>query len=88
MEQFERTRKAQIRVLGAEHRSGNGREVLANDHGRSPRAARRRGIFGVGDERQFSGTGLFDAVEAGDFRVGRSVFEAQIESRSDFREFH
>ena len=92
MEEFERPCERQIRILGAQHGGGDSREVLAeiltNDYSRGLGCAGCGRVLGIRHEGEFPGSGLFNAVEAGNFDVRRTVFEAHVEGGSDLRKFH
>ena len=88
MKQFQRPRERQIRILRPQHRRRNSREVLPDDDGGSPGGPRRRRVLGIGYEREFPRPSLFNSVEPDDFGVGRAVFQARVESRSNGRKFH
>src|SRR5580692_8436303 len=75
-------------MLCPQHGRGNSREVLADDDGGSLGSPRSRRVLGIGHKREFPWPGVFNAVEAGDFRVGRTVFQTHVESRSNGRKFH
>ena len=68
--------------------AGNGGKVFGDDHGcgfGEPRCGR---VLLIGNEGDFSGAGLLDAVEAGDLGVGGAVVEARVEGMGDLRKFH
>ncbi len=88
MEEFEGMGEGKIRIFGAQHGRRDGREVLGNNYGGGLGEAGGGGVLGVGDEGEFSGAGLLDAVEAGDVDVGEAVVEARVEGGCDLREFH
>jgi len=88
VEQFECVGEAEIGILHAQGRDRDNRKVLGDDDGCGFGEPGGGSVFWVGDESDFSGAGLLDAVEAGDFRVGRSVGEACVEGGGDLCKFH
>ena len=83
VEEFNRSREREIRVVGAQHGSGDGGEVIRHDHHRSLRGPGGGSIFAVGDKGDLTGYGFVDAGDSGDFGVGRTVFQARVQSRGD-----
>ena len=67
---------------------GNGRELLGHDHRRSLGGPRRAGILGIGHESELSGARVFDAGNAGNFGVRRTIFQPSVESGSNLSKFH
>jgi hypothetical protein len=88
VEEFEGVREAEIGILDTQRRSGDGGKLFGNNHSCRLGQPGCGGVLGVGDESEFSGAGLFNAVEAGDFCVGRTVFQARVEGSGDRRNFH
>jgi len=88
VKEFEGVCEAEIGILDAQRGCGDGGKVFGNNHSCGLGKPGCGGVLGVGDESEFSGAGLLDAVEAGDVDVRRTVFEARVESGSDGREFH
>ena len=74
MEEFEGARETEIRVFDAQRGRRDDGKVFGDDHGCGLGEPGRGGIFGVGDEGDFSRAGLLDAIEAGDLGVGESRF--------------
>ena len=73
VEEFEGARETKIRIFDAQHGCRDDREVLGDNYGCSLGEPGCSGVLGVGDEGEFRGAGLLDAVEAGDlFRSRRS----------------
>ena len=88
VKQFQCPRKREIRIFRPQHRRRNSREAVADNDGRSPRSARRRRIFWIGNERKLSGPSLFNPVKPANLRVRRPILKTHFKSRSDSREFH
>ena len=78
VEQFDGVRERQIGILAAQHRRRDRRKILSHDHGGGPRGAGRGGVLGIRDEGHLAGAGFFDSSYAGDFCVGRAVFQPDI----------
>ncbi len=85
---FERVCECQVRILAAQQGRGNGREFLGHNHRGSPCGARGAGILGIGHESELSGARVFDAGNAGNFGVRRTIFQPGVESRSNLCKFH
>ena len=83
VEEFEGTREAEIGIFDAQRGCRDDREVFGNDYSCGFGEPRCGGVLGVGDEGEFSGAGLLDAVESGDLGVGGTVFEARVEGGGD-----
>ncbi len=88
VEEFEGMRETEIGILDAQCGCRDDGKVLGDDYGCGLGEPGCGGVLGVGDEGEFCGPGLLDAVEAGDLGVGRAVFEARVEGGCDLGKFH
>ena len=87
-EKLQSVRESEIRILAAQQGRRNSREFLGNDYGGSPRSPCRPGILGIGHEGKLSRPCIFDAGHPGNFDLGRTIFQARVESSSNLSEFH
>src|SRR4029077_17321749 len=84
----EGAREAVIRVFDAQCGRRNRRKVFGDDHGCGFGQPGGGGLCWIGDESDFSGAGLLDAVEAGDLGVRGTVVQACVEGGGDLCKFH
>ena len=75
--------KRQIGILAAQDGRRDGREVFGDDDGRGAGFLGGSGIFRIRDKCDLAGGGIFDAGNAGDFDVRRTVFETRGGGGSD-----
>lgn len=83
VEEFQRFRPCQVRILAAQHRPSDSREVLGNNDSGCFRRLGGGSIFGIGDEGKLPRASLFNAGDASDVDVSRTVLETSIQSRSN-----
>src|SRR4051812_43716821 len=82
IEELERARERQVRMLGAEHRARRALGALAEDHGGRPGRAQEGRVFPVGEEGEVAGAGVLDPGNAMNLGVAVSV-DAALEARSN-----
>ena len=88
MEQTYRSRECQIRILAAQHRRREGREVFSNDDGRCFRPPGRSRVLWVGHECKLARAGFFNSSDACDLGIGRAIFQTRAQRRSNLCKFH
>jgi hypothetical protein len=65
--------EGQVRIGEAQGGGGYLREIRGDEHRGGLRGAGQGCVFGVGDEGDFRGAGLFDAADSGDFEAAVSM---------------
>ncbi len=88
MEKFERLGEGEIGVLRPQHGRRNGGKILRHNDGGRLSGAGGGGVLGIRNKGEFTGTGLIDAVEAGDFGVGRTIFQLRVQGGGNGGKFH
>src|SRR5262245_13846057 len=88
VEKFDRMRKGEVGILGAQDGRTDSREVFGNNSGGSTCATCGNCIFGVGDERKITLTGFFNPSDSRNLRLRRAVFQPRVQSRCDLSKFH